>query len=208
MNTGNDYRDSWPGWNNLPPQGELEGNTGLHPNYQKVIYDLVKECQPKIIVEIGFNAGHGACCMLAAAPTEVQFYSFDIGRHGYEEDGLNALSSIYDITLTLGPSKDTVSSYLSKNNIEIDFAFIDGCHGGGRNKCCAELPPQLRCPYIDIDNCKKHLAVGGVIFVDDMEICDVPTGYHNTDWTNYEDLTYIADGYPSEKPFKIMRKVK
>lgn len=204
-----DYREKWKGWKLLPHQNKLEGNTGRYPNYQKIIHSVVKELKPKTVVEIGFNAGHSACCILDASPDNIMFYTFDIVRHGYENNAFNVLKNIYNnILLIEGPSKDTVLSFLEKNNINIDFAFVDACHGGGKNLCCKNLPTSERCPFIDIENCKKYMNIGGIIFVDDMGVADVTPCFNKVDWKDYEDLTYTKKGMSSEKSFKIMKKIK
>ena len=204
-----DYRNEWKGWEELPDSlSEIEGNTVKYPNYQKIIQAIIKDLKPKTMVEIGFNAGHSACCMLDAAPDEVKFFSFDIGRHGYESNSYEILSKFYNLTLTLGESKKTLEPFLKKNNIKIDFAFVDGCHGGNKNDCCKSSKFNERCPYTDINTCKKYMNIGGIIFVDDMGIADVIYCFDNVNWEDYEDLTYLTESFPSEKKFKIMRKIK
>ena len=90
----------------------------------------------------------------------------------------------------------------------LDFAFIDGCHGGNKNDCCKSSKFNERCPYTDINTCKKYMNRGGIIFVDDMGIVDVRVCFDNVNWEDYEDLTYLTKNLQSEKKFKIMRKIK
>ena len=204
-------RENWPGWNQLPGAfSQIEGNTGKYPNYQNIIHEVVEDLKPSVIVEIGFNAGHGACCMLDAAPDDTQMYTFDIVRRDYEQPAFDSLKSIYGdrLTLTAGQSKETLEPFLEENNIKIDFAFVDGCHGGGRNECCKDFESHKTCPFIDIEICKKFMNVGGIIFVDDMGVADVTGCFNAVNWEDYEDLESVIKGRPSEKWFKMMRRVK
>ena len=89
-------RKQWLGWNELPEPSA--GNTGDYEEIQRFLFNLVKEHNPKNILEIGFNAGHSACCFLNASPKS-KMYTFDICQHGTEKKAYEVLKGHFDINL-------------------------------------------------------------------------------------------------------------
>jgi len=184
----NDFRTEWKGWSELPLH--KEGHTGKYPRYQSFLFELVQSVNPDNIFEIGFNAGHSACCFLNAAP-QAKMVTFDICRHGTEQPALKVLQKYFDITLIPGDSVKTVPVWLENNPTQFDLMFIDGYHLNDH-------------PYLDIVNSYKRCKVGGVVLVDDLHIPDVKTSFNKVDWTGFEEISV-----PSiEKIIKVYRRVE
>jgi len=167
-----DFRKSWMGWNELPVA--KEGHTGKYIRYQSKLHNIVKNRIPKHILEIGFNAGHSACCFLNASP-ESKLYTFDICRHGTEHIAHKVLSKYFDITLIEGNSTESVPKFFENNDIKFDLIFIDGAHYGDT-------------PYYDMINTKNHVNKGGLIVIDDMNIKDVSKCYNKIDWSGFREI--------------------
>jgi len=163
--------EMWKGWTELPQP--KEGNTGKYVKYQEFLYKTVKDLNPINILEIGFNAGHSACCFLNAAPN-AKMVTFDLCRWDTEKSAEKVLSAYFDITLIEGNSIETVPNYF-KNNPEIsfDFMFIDGGHMG-------------QTPYLDYKNTKNHINNNGIYVLDDMDGPSVFSGYKRHTWDNFE----------------------
>ena len=147
-------RNMWLGWNELPTP--KEGNTGKYIQYQSFLYNFIRDLNPKHILEIGFNAGHSACCFLNACPN-TKMYSFDICRWGTEVLARDVLKKHFDLTLIEGDSTKTIPEFFKQNSISFDFIFIDGGHFED-------------VPYLDIMNTKNYLSQNGVILIDDLNV--------------------------------------
>lgn len=182
-----DFRTEWTGWNDLPTA--REGHTGKYIKYQTLLFETVKELKPSNILEIGFNAGHSACCFLNAHPS-AKMVTFDICRHGTEDAALQALQPHFDITLVRGDSVETVPKYLKENDTLFDFVFIDGLHLGKH-------------PYLDFMNTKDRIAPGGIIVVDDMDVGTVPSCFAKVNWSGFGEIKVRSQ---IEKRIKILRK--
>lgn len=182
-----DFRTDWKGWNDLPIA--KEGHTGKYIKYQTLLFETVKELKPINILEIGFNAGHSACCFLNAFPSS-KMVTFDICRHGTEDTALKVLQSHFDITLVKGDSVQTIPEYLKENDTLFDFVFIDGWHSKDH-------------PYLDIINTKDRINSGGIIVVDDMNVGTVANCYARVDWSGFEEVEL---NNKTEKEIKILRK--
>jgi len=182
-------RDEWTGWKDLPTP--REGNTGKYEKYQDYLYELVSELKPNRILEVGFNAGHSACCFLNAYPN-TELVSFDICRHGTEQPGVEALQNNgFNITLIEGDSVETIPSYFEENSDKFDFIFIDGCHKGEH-------------PYYDIINTMPYLSINGIVVVDDYGIGGVAPSFKRVPWGNYEE-----QNVPNiEKRIKVLKKLQ
>jgi len=141
------------GYNELPEA--IEGNTSHFPISYRTLFEFVKQHKPKTILEVGFNAGHSACCFLNASP-DAAMYSFDVCQYGIEKEGLEVLQKYFNIQLIEGNSKDTLPKWLDENKILFDFIFIDGDHG---------YPTALS----DINTSIPFLSQNGHIIVDDAE---------------------------------------
>lgn len=168
-----DFRNQWKGWNDLPHY--REGNTGKYIKYQTYLFDLVREKKPGRILEIGFNAGHSACCFLNANP-DTEMISFDICRHGTEQPAYEVLTKYFNLTLVKGDSTLTVPSYFADNSTsKFDFIFVDGGHSDD-------------VPYLDILNTLPHLNTNGIIIVDDADQHAVRIGISKIDWDGLEPM--------------------
>lgn len=183
-----DYRSEWKGWDNLPQH--KEGHTGKYPIYQQALFNIVKNHQPKNILEIGFNAGHSACCFLNAAPN-TKMITFDICRWGTEYPALAVLKEFFDIELIEGDSLLTVPKWSKENTVKFDFIFVDGAHFGEH-------------PYKDMINCLELVAIDGLILIDDMHIPDVFYAHQKINWSNFSPISVPS----TEKKFKVYKRIK
>ena len=142
------------GYNDLPETPE--GNTSHFPVSYNALFEFVKQHKPKTILEVGFNAGHSACCFLNASPNATM-YTFDVCQYGFEKQGLQVLQQYFNIQLIEGNSKETLPKWLEENNILFDLMFIDGDH---------RYPTALS----DINTSIPFLSSKGHIIVDDAEL--------------------------------------
>lgn len=182
------FREAYKGWTALPKP--VEGHTGKYINLTNYFNKLTQELRPKTILEIGFNAGHSACCFLDAAP-EASYYTFDICRHGYEQAALDVLKQYYDITLIPGDSAITVPKFLDTNpSLMFDLVFVDGWHLEDH-------------PYLDIVNTMSNINPDGIIIIDDLAQPDVREGYSKVSWIGFEEVQLPR----LEKDIKIHRKL-
>ena len=177
-----DYRKHWLGWLELPDW--KEGNSGNSVDYQTFMFDLVKEHQPRKILEIGFCAGHSACCFLNASP-RAQMVAFDICVWGTEEPAANTLKKYFDVELIKGSSVDTVPKYMEQHDENFDFVFIDGGH-------------QSDIPYHDMVNTKDRVNVGGHILIDNLEESPVRECFNRVNWSDYENV--LSDSHRPNNP--------
>ena len=101
---------------------------------------LIKDLQPSVIFETGFNIGRSSCMFLNQSNKlvnkPVKFYSNDI--HKRSLPNVELLQNEFDnFEFLLGDSKTLLPTYLKENNIKIDFALVDGDHSyeGARVDC-------------------------------------------------------------------------
>ena len=184
-------RKEWKGWNDLPKA--IEGNTGRYPKYQEFMFNLLQATGiSKIhILEIGFNAGHSACCFLNAMP-DATMMTFDICHHKTVAEGFKVLSDHFDIDLVAGDSTKTIPTFIKENpNVMFDFAFIDGGHKGN-------------IPLLDIQNVAPIVKVGGIMVIDDMNISDVVKAVGKFNWSDWETLEIPK----IEKSIRVFKKIK
>ena len=202
-------RKQWLGWNELPePQA---GNTGDYKEIQEFLFNLVKEYKPKNILEIGFNAGHSACCFLNASPKS-KMYTFDICGHGTEKKAWEVLKRHFDINLIEGNSLDTIPSFFKSNkDFKFDLVFVDGYHG-------FDVTLNKMIPYEDIKNTIDYVNDGGLIILDDYELIDVAKSSKRFDWkekgfrefeeTVFEDVTRRVRGVKVGTTLKKLQIIK
>ncbi len=133
---------------------------------------LIKDLQPSVIFETGFNIGRSACMFLNQAKKyinkPIKFYSNDIEERSLTN--VKLLQEEFDnFNFLLGDSKILLPTYLKENNIKIDFALVDGEHSynGAKTDCI---------------NFKPYINEGGIIFVDDWWIEDVARGALEAGW--------------------------
>ncbi len=136
---------------------------------------LIKDLQPSVIFETGFNAGRSACMFLNQSRKyvnkPVKFYSNDI--HERSLKNVNLLKEEFNnFEFILGDSKKVLSTYLKENDIKIDFALVDGDHTyQGALSDCRSFQP--------------HINEGGMIFVDDWWISGVARGAMDASWDGW-----------------------
>lgn len=109
------------------------------------------------VLEIGFNAGHGALLMLASNPA-LEYWGVDLGRHAYTPP---AAKFLRDLTgrckLVIGDSARALP-VLTVDEIEpFDLIHVDGAH---------DMPSAVA----DVLNARGLLKTDGVIVVDDMHL--------------------------------------
>jgi len=167
------------GYSELPTA--VEGNTSENLQNYSRLFDYVSYLKPKSILEVGFNAGHSACCFLNASPNS-SLVSFDICRHGSEEPAYNILKKYFDIELIKGDSKVSIPEWSLTNSKKFDFIFIDGGHD---YDTCSK----------DISNCLPLLSKGGTIVVDDGWIDTVITAVKNTVPESYSHSYLFKNSY-------------
>lgn len=121
------------------------------------VYDLIKLSKgKKMILEIGFNAGHSAELFLEYSDAKV--VSFDLGSHTYVQTAKEYLDKKYPgrHTLVLGDSLETLPSYIDKHPGEtFDLLFIDGGH-------------TYECAKGDYENCRKLANKDSIVAIDDV----------------------------------------
>lgn len=92
--------------------------------------ELTKQIKPKIIGEVGFNAGYSSYIFLQSYPNS-RVVSFDIGEWDYVQSAKDFIDKKFPgrHTLIIGDSRNTIPEY-SKNNpgTTFDIVFIDGGH--------------------------------------------------------------------------------
>lgn len=170
-------RKEYRGYQQLPIP--IEGNTGKYKNYQDYLYKFISHVRPKRILEIGFNAGHSACCMLNACET-ASMYSFDICRYGTEQVACDVLKQYFDLTLIPGNSVETVPKFVSENKLMFDFVFVDGGH-------------EYEVPYYDILNTKDIINDQGFMLIDDLGVGTVNECIYRSNILNEFESYKIVD---------------
>jgi predicted O-methyltransferase YrrM len=118
---------------------KLEGNiyschhsfddTSSHlSNKRQNIYNVLKENEPKTILEIGFNAGF-SCLLMKMVLPDVNITCIDLNEHKYVMPCFDKLSSEFNgLNLIPGSSYDVGLPQLINENKKFDFIHIDGDH--------------------------------------------------------------------------------
>jgi predicted O-methyltransferase YrrM len=181
-------RNEWKCWNELPKP--KEGGTFKYRIYQDKMFETIQKLKPKNILEIGFNAGHSACCFLNASP-ESTLYTFDICKHGTENEAYKILNKQFDIKLTEGDSVETIPRFINEYpDLMFDFIFIDGGHSNDT-------------PYYDIINTKTKLNKNGYMLIDDMNIPSVVNCVNKSNITN----EFKVIPFRSDKPAVLLQNI-
>jgi predicted O-methyltransferase YrrM len=108
------------------------------------------------VLEIGFNAGHGALLMLASNPT-LQYWGVDVGYHTYTIPAANHLKETGRVKLLVGDSARMLPVMRVEEVEPFDLIHVDGAH-------------DLASAVTDILNARGLLTQDGAIIVDDMHL--------------------------------------
>ena len=84
----------------------------------------------RIVLEIGFNAGHSALLILEANP-EIRYIGIDLGRHAYTAPCANYIKVEYGerFDIYFGSSTDVLPEFIATEaSNDIDLVHIDGGH--------------------------------------------------------------------------------
>jgi hypothetical protein len=105
--------------------GALEGNTGLCQAKLNLLARLSASATNAL--EIGYNAGHSADCLLSANPL-LKLTSCDLGEHPYVFDAQRLTAFLHPgrHTLILGDSTKVLPEHTPEK--PYDLIFIDGGH--------------------------------------------------------------------------------
>lgn len=150
----------------------LEGFSQQIPEQTKDLISLCKDC--KLIIEIGFNAGHSSETFLKNSKADV--LSFDIGYHqDYLNIGKNYIDNIYPDRHSLIIGDSTVSIPKFKYELKADLIFIDGGHS-------------YEVATADLLNCKKFSHKDTIVILDDTHFNESTMAPFNRDvnkaWEN------------------------
>lgn len=137
-----------------------------YKEYYKIKHDIVKECNPKVIIEIGVRAGYSAWAFLQACP-KAKYYGFDADNKTHGGQGPKSyipwakeILKNYDATIT-SPFDTQIADVLPVGG---DFYHIDGDHTTDG-------------VMHDLSICCLGLQDNGHMLVDDYDyIKDVKTG--------------------------------
>jgi predicted O-methyltransferase YrrM len=144
-----------------------EGNIENNFEQKEEIINIIKDVNPKYILEIGFNAGHSSEVFLEKSNAYI--YSFDIGGHFHEylKYGKKFLNNKYPNrhTLVFGNSIESIPRFTKNHSIKFDIIFIDGGH-------------DYKIALADLINCRKLANENTIVIMDDIVSNDInPPGY-------------------------------
>lgn len=109
------------------------------------------------VLEVGFNAGHGALLMLAANPG-LEYLGVDIGRHAYTAPAATFLRDATGRCKVVMGDSARVLPVLAVEDVEpFDLVHVDGAH---------DLPSAVA----DLLNARSLMQPDGLLIVDDMHL--------------------------------------
>jgi hypothetical protein len=140
--------------------------------------------QAKIIIEIGFNAGHSALLMLTVNPHCI-VYSYDNCANPYTKHCYRYLANKFPQRLFLiqGDSAQTLGSHFEKFGQKADFLLIDG----SKDFLAANL---------DFFNGKQNTHKGGFILFNDTHLIQLDNlwkGYLRDNFVREIEIFPIAE---------------
>ena len=140
----------------------IEGNIENNLQQKKDIVNIIKDKNPKYILEIGFNAGHSSELFLENSNAYI--YSFDDGAHinQYLKYGKNFLDNKFRNRhmLIIDDSRVSIPRFAKNNNIKFDIIFIDGGH-------------DYEVAYPDLMNCRLLANENTIVIMDDIVSYDI-----------------------------------
>lgn len=156
-------------------QGEgkqVLGNFSYYVGKCELLYKHVKQLQPKVIVEVGWNCGHSAAIMLHASPTS-RLVSFDIADRQYMLEVADIVKRYHPQSrFHVGDSKVTLPQVLQVEDLVVDFALIDGDH-------------TYEAVASDLKAVAPRMSPGGLIFIDDLDVEGIAKAVSDFDWTGF-----------------------
>lgn len=108
------------------------------------------------VLEIGFNAGHGALLMLASNPG-LEYWGVDIGRHDYTALAASHLTASDRCKVVIGDSARALPVLRAEEVEPFDLIHVDGAH-------------DLASAVADLLNARALLKQDGTVIVDDMHL--------------------------------------
>ena len=129
---------------------------------------LANSEKPRIVCEIGFNAGHSAAVWLMAN-RNISLLSFDMCSHPYTRPNFDMLvgSAVGKsrATLICGDSRETLPAYIARQanppEVLCDIVHVDGGHEGD-------------VPEMDLRHMRRLSHNHTVLLMDDLA-CDAPS---------------------------------
>jgi predicted O-methyltransferase YrrM len=168
-----------------------EGNISWFPERMHLLFNLIYENTPNVILETGFNMGHSSILICEAVKSaklidpnymskDVNFYIFDICEHHCAKSNFEVVKNTYQDFLNLhfieGSTFDTLKNYVDVNNLQIDFAEIDGDHS------YEGVKHDITCVW-------DRINTNGIIYVDDYGTGhrdgELDRGVHDFDWSDF-----------------------
>ena len=117
-------------------------------------YNIIKKCNPSVIVEIGVRAGYSAYTFMKACP-KATYYGFDANK-GTDSgaDTLKyhdwALTLLEGYNINIDPSCDT--QFRETLNVTCDFIHVDGSHYFDEVKHDLDLAIKTNPKFILVDD--------------------------------------------------------
>ncbi len=135
---------------------EMQGFSQETPRQIELLKKLVSDDSIKVVLEIGFNAGHSSELFLENNKS-VKVISFDLGGFNHVSVGKTFVDKHYPFrhSLILGDSTVTVPDFAKNNqDLTVDLIFIDGGH-------------EYQISKADLVNCKKFAHKNTLVVMDD-----------------------------------------
>ncbi|MAG27372.1 hypothetical protein CMI47_17715 [Candidatus Pacearchaeota archaeon] len=135
---------------------------------------IIQQLQPKVIFETGFNVGRSATVMLNYCDSNCKVYSID--RNKKCKPFGDKLTEVFpNFELIIGDTTKVLDDEVTKRNLEIDLAFIDGSH---------HHTPAMN----DITCVQEYMTNGSCILVDDKRLIGVRDAVKESNWDGYKEV--------------------
>jgi len=109
-----------------------KSHIGTRPQQYQEYYSIVRQIRPKMICEIGMNAGHSTAIFLSAAGRDARLVMFDLGTFSYSSSAAKFLQALFpgQLTFHFGDSKVTFPAWRAKTGERrpCDLFSVDGAH--------------------------------------------------------------------------------